>query len=196
LREYAKYVGLDPDDVVNSYITAQQQMDSDEERERGDDGTKRDSFTAPPIVLLVIAVLLIAGVVTVLAIYFSKESPTPDEEEPAQQVVPVGTPPPRTASEPPPQVNNSRSLNVTLDFKENCWVEATVDGRRRISELRVHGDSLQLEGEERILLTLGNPGGVRIEVNGHEYAPGLTVGRVARDIDIDLDLLQRLEEFR
>jgi hypothetical protein len=80
-------------------------------------------------------------------------------------------------------------LEVTLDFTENCWVEAVLDGSERISELRVQGESLRLTANDSVLLTLGNASGVRIEVNGQpfEIAGG---GEVVRDLEITLDSLR------
>ncbi len=60
-------------------------------------------------------------------------------------------------------------LKVTLDFSEDCWVEFVIDGRRRTSELRVSGETLELEAEQSVLLTLGNARGVRVEVDGRPF---------------------------
>jgi hypothetical protein len=80
------------------------------------------------------------------------------------------------------------ALVVTIDFTSDCWVEATVDGRRRLSELHVQGESLQIDAEERLELTLGNPAAVRVEVNGEPYPlPEYRTGQVARDIVIALE---------
>jgi sulfur carrier protein ThiS len=79
-------------------------------------------------------------------------------------------------------------LTVTLDFTEDCWVEASVDGRRRLSELHVQGESLQIDAQERVELTLGNPRGVAVEVNGEPYSlADYRPGRVARDIVITVE---------
>lgn len=196
LREYAKYVGLDPDEVVNSYITAQQEEDPDEV-EGGAGGLQRRRLKGPPLLLIIIAVLLLVGLVTVLLLYGRRRPDAPEQlSPPVQQEILSAPPQTKTLAEEPPPLEVTAPLNVTLGFTENCWVEATVDGRRQISELRVHGDSMQLEAQKRVLLTLGNPRGVHIEVNGIAYQPELATGRVARNLDIDLDLLRVLEGSR
>ncbi|MEE8368541.1 MAG: RodZ domain-containing protein [Thermoanaerobaculia bacterium] len=191
LREYAKYVGLDPDDVVNSYITAQLQA-APEEAEQDSYGSKRPGVRKFPLALLVVAAMLVVGLVTGLLIYGTRDRTKPAEAPLLRESSVVA---PRTEIVPEPAASSQypSPLNVTLDFVENCWVEATVDGRRRISELRVHGDSLQLAAQTRVLLTLGNPQGVEIEVNGIAYDPVFATGRVARNLEIDLDLLRELE---
>jgi hypothetical protein len=74
-----------------------------------------------------------------------------------------------------------------MDFTEDCWVEAVVDGERRLSELHVQGESLRMEAQQQVVLTLGNPGGVRIEANGEPFVPEFRPDRVARDIVIAVD---------
>jgi hypothetical protein len=74
---------------------------------------------------------------------------------------------------------------VTIDFAEDCWVEFVIDGRRRTSELRASGETLQLEAEEFVLLTLGNARGVRVEVDGRPVLLPTNAARVVRDFRID-----------
>ena len=81
---------------------------------------------------------------------------------------------------------------VIIDFTEDCWVEAVVDRDRTISELRVQGESMRLEAQDGVLLTLGNPGGVRVEVNGRPYDFSYTQNRIVRNLEIDLALVQSL----
>jgi hypothetical protein len=84
-------------------------------------------------------------------------------------------------------------LEVTLDFTQECWVEAVIDGRERISELHVQGESLQLAAAASVLLAnVGNPAGVDVQVNGIPFALGGTAGRPVQDVLIDLDTLARL----
>lgn len=71
-------------------------------------------------------------------------------------------------------------------------MEAVVDDDRSITELRVQGESVRLEARERVLLTLGNPSGVRVEVNGRPYDFSYTENRIVRNLEIDLPLAQSL----
>ena len=100
--------------------------------------------------------------------------------------VPVFSPPPPQ----PLRVESPRApLVVTLEFIQDCWVEAFVDGKRRVSELRLQGESLQLDAEEVVTLTLGNWKGVRIEANGSAYVIPPSRGDVVNDLVIRLDSL-------
>ena len=192
LREYARYVGLDADEVVNTYLTAQREAQPDEEaepwagRER-----RRKSLEWTSGLLLALAVVVVLILVALVAFYAerSRKAPLPPPAIAAPAAEPLPPPPP-----PPEVVPPAAPLVITMDFAEDCWVEATVDGQRRLSELHVQGESLQLEAEERVLLTLGNSRAVHIEVNGQPFELDAEAGRIARDILIDLGTTSGLAE--
>ncbi len=204
LREYARYVGLDPDEVVNSYLSAL----TVEEPEVGPPQGQpqgRSSFEWMIGVILAVALLVLVAVIGFAGFWAERSQrgnagPADSSVEPAAR--PLSPPSPRPA--PPPRVVDdplstgtptpqaveplTAPLVVTIDFTEDCWVEASVDGRRRLSELHVQGESLQIDAERRVELTLGNPSGVVVEVNGEPYPlDGYRPGRVARDIVIELE---------
>jgi len=188
LREYARYVGLDPDEVVNTYLTAQSEAQPDEAEELWAAQSKRTSLEWTSGLLLALAVALVLALVAVVAFYAERARGTP---APAAITAP---PQPVVAPEPvvPRAVVARAPLVVTMDFAEDCWVEATVDGQRRLSELHVQGESLMLEADELVLLTLGNARAVRIEVNGRQYEMEVGSGRIVRDVRIDLETARQL----
>ena len=47
------------------------------------------------------------------------------------------------------------ALRVEMEFTGRCWIERVIDEGDRLSELRVAGEALTLEGERSIVLTLG-----------------------------------------
>ncbi len=183
LKEYARYVGLDPDDVINSYLTTQQASDGAEDEEPVVVATgSRSSAT-----LMGTGIVLLLAVVAGLIFYSERFRGDPREAPPPPIAAPPVAAPPIPEVVEPPQDVPQIPLLVTMDFTEDCWVEAVVDGRRRISELHVQGESLRIEAQSQVVLTLGNPGGVRIEANGEPFDPGVRTDRVARDIVIAID---------
>ena len=182
LREYASYVGLDPDEVVNYYMLAQQESPS-ESSSSGSRSSRLHSSTHWAYGLVVTgAVVALFGLVALVSFWAERRGPVEADLPPT--AAPVFSAPPVV---PPPEVvAPATPLLVTLDFTENCWVEAILDDGERISELRVQGESLRLEATQSVSLTLGNATGVRIEVNGQpfEVAGG---EEVVRDLIITLD---------
>jgi cytoskeletal protein RodZ len=171
LREYARFVGLDPDEVVNYYLVAQRQGNGVEEEEE-EDSTPAPA-TAPnrlgswtQVLWLGAGVVLAFGLVSALS-YLADRSQSGAPAPPS-----VAAPPPAVDDVPPP-VESAQSqlapLRVTLDFTQNCWVDAFVDGERRVSELRVQGESLQIEANREVQLSLNNPAAVSLEVNGRPF---------------------------
>jgi len=176
LRQYARYVGLDPDEAVNRLLVAQKAEEPAETEATGERERSGVPFAASKPGGAWRNVLLVLGLVVVLlALVFlvprlmnregdERSGEAPPGVVPAESRAERPEPPPR-----PPAVTTSAPLTVTLDFREDCWVEASVDGEPRIAEMRVQGESLQLQAEKTVELRLGNAGVVDLEVNGEPY---------------------------
>jgi hypothetical protein len=105
---------------------------------------------------------------------------------PATETVPTEVPPPQEEVLGAPLV-------VTLDFIQECWVDARVDGAPQVSRLFVAGESIQLEGEETVELSLGNGGGVEAQVNNMPLGLDADPGEVV-SVTIDLATVERLRQ--
>jgi cytoskeletal protein RodZ len=202
LREYARYVGLSPDDVVNHYLSVHhpEQLPGDpKEDTKVRSRPKPVDAGQPPVrrnwsygLVLALAGLVLLVLVSIAAWFADRRS-----EKPANAAAPppIAAPPPapmaRKIAPPPPQPK--APLEVSLDFTKDCWVEAVIDGKNRFSELRVQGEALQLEAGQSIVLTLGNAGAVDIQVNGYPLALGKADGEVVRDLLVDLNTVQALK---
>lgn len=218
LREYARYVGLSPDEVVNHYLAAVEQPKKDEEvREARDlrDGrevreVRRDELLRqkphrPRTVrswtyslFLALAVLLLLGAVALLAWYNQNRREDPAASQPPPSIAaPPQTVPVQATPMPAAEEETSKApLQLVLDFTSDCWVEAVIDGKTRLSELRIQGESLQLEAQQSVSLTLGNAAAVNLQVNGTPYPLSRNEGDVVRDLLIDLEAVRSLKEAR
>lgn len=195
LREYARYIGLSPDEAVNHYLAY---LDS---RGVQDTGDAKELVRARPrpasgrwtfVFFLVVTALLLA-VLVLFSRQVEKRRAAPDslEERP-----PIAAPPAAPAPPPPsaPAVQQNAPLEVNLEFTGKCWVERSIDGARRIAENRVEGESLRIEAKESVVLTLGNAGAVQIQVNGNPLPLSKGPGEVLTDLKIDLELARSLEK--
>jgi hypothetical protein len=193
LRQYARYVGLDPDEAVNRLLVAEKGEGGDDEDEGERTAARRWSpVGAPPgawknVVLVAGLAALLLGLVFLVPWLIERL-----DSRDGAQAPPPGVALPETFGErpaPPPEPGRETfgaPLAVTLDFRENCWVEASVDGEPRVAEMRVQGESLQLQAEERVTLRLGNAGAVDVEVNGRPFDLRASPGEV-KTVEIDLD---------
>lgn len=202
LREYAKYVGLDPDEVVNFYLTAEQRYRA----ERGDDVSGvmplPSGGVVPParglpigwilvVVALLALLLVVAGVVWAVRRARAERAqgaPTEQAEATPAGMVPVApapAAPPPAAPLPATAANPNAPLVVTLSFTAECWVEAVIDRTQHVSELRVQGESMRIPAREQVVLKLGNAAAVRGEVNGRPLSFGAAPGQVVRDFVVD-----------
>jgi len=207
LREYAKYVGLNPDEVVNFYLSTQA-----EPEEAG--GETLEDASPPPrlwgrgLVVAILAILLLAVLSYLVFVYLSGEQgqamDDPPPFIPSEPPVVVGQSPPPAAGSVgaapseteilEPGAEPGAPLEVTLDFSEDCWVEVLVDdGARRVDRRFVQGESLTLPAQQSVeILTLGNAGGVSLQVNGIPFPLEASSGQVERNVRIDLETLRGL----
>lgn len=73
---------------------------------------------------------------------------------------------------------------LTLTFSDDCWTEVIVDGRVAAAELFRKGTTRRFEGGRTFVLTLGNAGGVEVNVDGAEIGAVGQLGQVVRNLVI------------
>lgn len=82
---------------------------------------------------------------------------------------------------PVPVINNPR---LGIRAKENCWVEVKVDAKTIFKNILKEGHFESWEAKERIEFSLGNAGGVEVEVNGKLVSHLGRRGQVIKNIRI------------
>lgn len=199
LRQYSAYVGLNPDEVINYYLWACQALEPDDEDEQEPAVRRRRSRKSvkkktgsrnlwPLVWVLVFLALLVAA-----ALWWAARRDAPREAPPPVAFIPPPSPP-AVAELPaePPVVAQAEEpaapLMVSVEFSRDCWVDAVVDGgRQRITQTFLPGEPLQIAAQESVVFrTLGNAGGVSIEVNGRLFPVDGREGRVLNNLVIDL----------
>lgn len=201
LREYARYVGLSPDEVVNHYLSVQQQGAPEEE------GVKKDATLASqrparpkPVrnwtygLFLALAVLVLIGLVAALAWYadWRRDGPAADVTPPAI-AAPPGPAAGAIAAPLPTPYRPKAPLEVTLDFTAACWVDVAADGKPLLAQEMAQGESLPVEAQQSVQIKLGDAGAAEIQVNGLPYPLNGKPGEV-RELVIDLETVRQLKE--
>ena len=103
-----------------------------------------------------------------------------------QTAVPI--PPPISTQGPlgPPSLegaaNADEPLVLDLEATELSWVVIQVDGGSPQEALLRPGEKAKWKGQDQFMLTLGNAGGVKAELNGKPQKAFGPSGKVARDI--------------
>ena len=75
-------------------------------------------------------------------------------------------------------------LALDLEATELSWVVVQIDGGSPQEALLRPGEKARWKGQDQFILTLGNAGGVKAELNGKPLKPFGPSGKVARDIVI------------
>jgi hypothetical protein len=73
-------------------------------------------------------------------------------------------------------------LVLDLEATELSWVVVQIDNGSPQESLLRPGDKAHWTGQDQFILTLGNAGGVKAELNGKPQKPFGPSGKVARDI--------------
>lgn len=210
LRQYARYVGLDPEEVVNFYLAARHPEGEAEQ------ALQPRTPPEPParnyVLLVVVVIVVLVALVWGLSVYSKRtrvaaESPVPEAAAPPPRALAepsVETSPPATASSvtapaaepvqrrPQPAAAPGPPILVALDFLSDCWIEAWADGDKKVSELKIQGESLLLPAEQLVELKIGDVAAVQVEVNGVPYAIEEKAGTSVRNVRIDLGLAKSL----
>lgn len=176
LREYARIVGLDPDEVLDYYLAASAQDDLEggienlsRRRLEWPKEWPKEWLTAWPFGQTVTAGLVVVAILLFLVWrFFASGNPDAagDMETMAPPIVEEAPAP------PPPEPLPEQALRVTLEFRATSWVDVHSDGERTVSELRVQGESLTVTADEEIRLRLRNVDAATIEVNGEPFEHG------------------------
>ena len=191
LSQYGRYIGLDPDQVVNTYLNALQEGDPNRTEETLIGGGTRSRGLLMTLVVLVVVLLAAAAYYTI----WKKRGNDALEGERLPMTAPTvlaapSLPQPSPSPEETPVV---APLVVTLDFVDDGWLETSVDGERQLSEQVGKGESRRILGQELVVLSLGNAAGVRVEVNGVPYDLRPTEGVVGvEEFEINLATANQL----
>jgi len=180
LRAYAREVHCDPEDIVQRFGIAAEEVAPADLQPLGEvlhvhppidlDGRR----TARRIQLVALAAL-VAGSFYVASgkpLHFSMPRPSvPKPIVPEAQVLSsVATPSAvATAGAAPPEEakpSTSTALSIDVHSRDECWVAATADGERVIYRLLNAGETAHVEGRQEIVLRFGDAGAVAFAING------------------------------
>jgi cytoskeletal protein RodZ len=217
VREYAKYLGLNVDEIVNRYNYAAAGDD------RIEKSTHLERLVAPPppplkekpykprgippwyarfdanVIVTVLIIAALAGL-GYWAYKHKRETTAAHEETVAQTTTHAAAkpvPPPATASSAPATTTNTPpanddTLRIVVQANANSWIVLDADGKTVYSDEMHKGERWSYEAKDRFRFkTIGNAGGVAITLNDVAIPPFGGEGDVVHDRVLDRDLLAR-----
>lgn len=190
LRNYAKYLGLDAEDIVLRYDEYRQKTAPAEETGRGE----VPAFAADRKNLLfgagALLALIVVAVFVLLASPGEKPVAQPQAQTAAATVLPAPAPEPvsrpaepvAVAAVEPEPAKPAPKLVLVLQAEQPCYVKVWVDESEPFERELVVGGELRFEAEERFELLAGNAGGLTLVLNGKTLPKLGPEGRVRRRV--------------
>jgi cytoskeletal protein RodZ len=196
VRQYAAYLGLDPERTVAEFMYAS-----------GAGAPAEPLEAAAPVapvkrrrpVPVGIALGALAALVLLLLAWQglrNRGSGEPRVEAQSTPAAPMSFPsdrvfPPPSAT-PPASLSPTEGLVLEIVARQACWVAVQADGVRLIDRVLAQGETQRLDARRELVLSVGNAGGVAIAINGRQ---GVALGRdgeVRRNIVITHESLPSL----
>src|SRR5687767_14580309 len=207
VREYARYVGLNVEDMVNRYNFAAENDDRIEKPPQVEKYAKqlpRDISPKPspkrgipPVYAKVdrnaIAVVIIAVALAAVAWWAVQNKRRADATEVAA-AVPVAAPKPAPIAPPVAQAPPDDSvLRMTVEVVDNSWVILEADGETAFNNEMLRGDRKEFEAKEQFRFrTIGNAAGLNVTLNGIQVPTLGSDGEVVKNRVFDRRYLDEL----
>jgi cytoskeletal protein RodZ len=200
IRTYAKYLGLDEQSTLNTYLEdlqTQEKQETSDVEENPELNEEAESFPKQKKISLLFALMVLVVIilfVVILFVFRNEESPPPNttkresvtQNTQKTQEKPIVTPP--VVQEDP--IIMQEELNIEIAVQEETWMEIFADQEMVDSGTKVPGERLQFKATQEFLIHLGNAGGITYTLNGEEGIQLGEPGKVERDIQITLDNYQ------
>lgn len=196
VRQYARYLGLDADKVVNDFVYAQRGEAVVVPRpENARPRSTGPGLAVPAGVALAALVVVVGGVVAWKA-RAVRPVPAPAEVTASPSAVVRSEdrvyPPPSVATPAPDAAQ--QGLVLRLEARQTCWVKVQADRITVLNRTLAAGDEQAIEASEEIVLNVGNAGGLAFTINGRKGVPLGEPGEVRTNIVINQETLPSLVE--
>ena len=214
VREYARYLGLNAEEMVTRYNYAASGDDRIEQSAHLQSLVQpqpppREPKGIPPLyaridrnIYLLIAIVVALSLVTWWALRFKREAraeavdavshsaPVPPVGAPAPHAAPVK--PPVAAVAPPRPAPTDDLLHLTMDLTDDSWVTLKADGKTVVNDELKSGDHRTFEAHDQFFFsTVGNPEGLTMTMNGVHIPQLGKHGRTVHKRGFDREWLKR-----
>ncbi|MDO7787464.1 helix-turn-helix domain-containing protein [Desulforamulus aquiferis] len=183
LRTYAKYLGLNIDEIMSEYNSGQEDTPVVVENRVSEEAT---NLTASKRWRYIVAGFAVVALIGINAIYNAGARPEQNKPDVPRVVEGqpgdannAGTPSSNGQSQGPVQPNDG--VRVVLRVTENeSWMQVVADGNTVFSGLVAPGEMKDFQAREKIFLHVGNAGAVEANVNGQDLGKLGEKGKVVK----------------
>lgn len=198
LRSYARFLGIKEKEIIgrlkegkktepvaHEALKTESYVSSSGESDRRGEGK---SFIQKNIrIILPLGVGAFALLIIIMLFGGGRDTPTiqsSKEVRVEETVPPVPAAPAEITSEAvvPPGTGSVEPVLLKVSAKELTWIQVNLDGGEVKEALMRPGEVVSWTGVDKITVTLGNAGGVDVEVNGKAQEPFGKRGEVVRDV--------------
>jgi transcriptional regulator with XRE-family HTH domain len=207
VREYARYVGLNVEEIVNRYnfaAASDERIEKPPQIEKYPQTPVRDISPRPApkrgippvyaridrnIIIMLLIMIALGGVAWWAVQYRNRTEAEPVENVPVtatRATVPPVLPPPESQ-------NDDSKLRLAVEVVEDAWVVLEADGKTVVSAEMEKGERRTFEAAEAFRFrTIGNAAGIRLTLNGATVPPLGEVGEVVKNRVFDREVLQQI----
>jgi len=203
VREYARYLGLNSDEMVNRYNYA---ASGDERIEKTAHLERLVQLQNPPPpkqgipppyaridrnIYILAAIMIALAAVSVWAIRSRRQSRAAElaQQETAARAVPNA----QEVSPPAEPPGSDSVLRLTLELTGDSWIVLEADGKTVINDVVRSGERRRFEAKDRFRFRrIGNAGGVALTLNDRRLPPLGGEGEVVKERVFDRTSLEQL----
>ena len=211
VREYARYLGLNSEDIVNRYNFAAAGDDRIEQSTHLERLTQPQALPLPanrapvrksippPYARIDRNVYILAVIVAALlgASWWAlehKRAARAEQERLDAAAATIAPKPAMPPSSPVPETPVDDMLRLTIDVSRDSWVTLEADGKKILDERLHEGDHRTFEAKEAFrFVAVGNAGGVALKLNDLDLPSLGRRGQVVKDKVYDRGTLQELQ---
>lgn len=176
IRNYANYLGLDGQEMVNSYRQSQlppithesiasETLDTAVEKPKSKSKPKQSNGNSGKLLMIgLLAVCLIGAAWWLFG--SSKSSKEPQSNNIQSQQAQSPNQPQTTPPAAPAAPVQTKPVVVIAKYTDQCWTSVTADGKEIYEGTPNAKDTITWEAQKNITITVGNAGGVEVIANG------------------------------
>lgn len=192
VRNYARYLQLDADDIVNKFseeicppepLAAAESSVVEEAGSGQTQDRKSEEYRGPKITALesypmeknshgvrnavFVAVVVFVVAFAALLVFDGEEKPHVQKARPSAQQTTQSAQSAQKQTEAAPKPA-ADGLEMKLSFTDRCWTRVVVDGKTEFEGTAEKGKVLTVKGKDKVHITAGNAGALSYSLNGKD----------------------------